>query len=80
MAKLFKRVEIRATLPDGREVHEWHSFPGGISLARYREMDRRAVIAYGPSTKTVGVLRSDWIRSARWSPYFQIPKSDKPRW
>lgn len=51
----FARITVIATLPDGRNVTQYHSFPRGASLATYRELDRRAVVAFGSDgTRTIG--------------------------
>lgn len=43
----FSLIETKAVLPDGRTVSAWRSYPEGIDIAAYREIDRQMARAFG---------------------------------
>jgi len=58
--RLFKRIETRATLPDGRTVTSSVSYPEGVGYDVYRKKDEDLVEAFGSNgSKTIGTFLED---------------------
>jgi hypothetical protein len=56
----FRRIETRATLPDGRVRTSWNSYPLGVGKDVYDRIDAALVRAYGnENCRTTGTFMDD---------------------